>query len=133
MNLHQQLESIFPYMISIRKLDTYLSFDIEFPTTWKLPKKYVDEKMILEQENQKEGFRCFSFATSFEDSTINLLFENLKNIIKYNLEREEKEKLFETKVKELKNVFDKSNLDDLKELEFNLRKEFKVELDDEGQ
>lgn len=133
MNLHQQLESIFPYMISIRKLDTYLSFDIEFPTTWKLPKKYVDEKMILEQENQKEGFRCFSFATSFEDNTINLLFENLKNIIKYNLEREEKEKLFETKVKELKNVFDKSNLDDLKELEFNLRKEFKVELDDEGQ
>lgn len=130
MNLYEQLEDIFPYLISIRKLETYLSFDIEFPTTWKLPKKYVDEKYVLEQQANKDGARCFSFATEFTEEKINLLFENLKGIIKYNLEREEKEKLFDLKVKELKSFFDKSNLRDLKELEFSLKKEFKLDLED---
>ena len=91
MNLYQQLEEIFPYLISIRKLENFLSFDIEFSKTWKLPKKYVDEKMVMEQSSSKEESRMFSFATEFTEDKINLLFENLKNIIKYNIEREEKE------------------------------------------
>ena len=62
------------------------------------------------------------------------LFNNLKNIIKYNKEREEKEKLFEEKVKELKSFFDKSNLTDLKSLEFQVNNDYKlVELEEDEQ
>jgi hypothetical protein len=64
-------------------------------------------------------------------SDICFLFGNLKNIIKYNKEREEKERLFEEKVKELKNVFDKTNLSELKDLEFQVKNTFKITLDDE--
>jgi hypothetical protein len=49
------------------------------------------------------------------------------------LEREEKESLFEKKVMELKTFFDKANLSDLKSLEFQIKNEFKLTLDDEGQ
>ena len=44
---------------------------------------------------------------------------NLNGVIKYNKEREEKERLFESKVTELKQIFDKQNLENLKNLSFN--------------
>lgn len=133
MNLYEQLNEIFPYLISIRKLETYVSIDVELPTTWKLPKKYVDEKMVVEQKSAKPEFRCFSFATSFDEETLDKLLNNLKNIIKYNKEREEKEKLFEDKVKELKSFFDKSNLTDLKSLEFQVNNVLNLELEEDEQ
>ena len=134
MNLYEQLNEIFPHLISIRKLETYVSIDVELPTTWKLPKKYVDEKMVVEQKSAPPEFRCFSFATSFDEETLDKLFNNLKNIVKYNKEREEKERLFEEKVKELKSFFDKSNLTDLKSLEFQVNNDYKlVELEEDEQ
>ena len=60
--------------------------------------------------------------------TLNFLFDN---IIKYNLEREEKDKLFETKVNELKSIFEKQSLDKLKGLFFNINEpKSKVKLED---
>jgi hypothetical protein len=131
MNLYEQISDIFPHLVSIRKLEDYITIEVEFPTTWKLPKKYVDEKMVVEQKSDKPNTRFFSFATIFQKEPIDVLFYNLKNIIRYNKEREEKEKLFEDKVKELKSFFDKSNLDDLKALEFQIKQGLKIELEDE--
>jgi hypothetical protein len=129
MNLYQELNDIFPNLLSIRKLESYVSIDVEFPTNWKLPKKYVDEKMVVEQKTDKPNMRCFSFATEFAEDKLVVLFNNLKNIIKYNKEREEKEQLFKIKIEELKTLFDKSKLDELKNLEFSLMN--KIELEDE--
>jgi hypothetical protein len=131
MNLYKLLLDIFPHLISIRKLQSYLTIDIEFPNTWKIPKKYVDEKTIVEQPQTKEGFRCFSFAVEFHEESMEKLFNNIIGIIKYNKEREEKEHLFEQKIKELKSLFDQSKLNDLKNLEFNIRNEFKLKLEDD--
>jgi hypothetical protein len=121
MTLYTELNEIFPYLVSIRKLETYISIDVEIPTSWRLPKKYVDEKMVLEQKTEKSETRLFSFATSFEENNMEKLINNLKNIIKYNHEREEKERLFEEKIKELKQFFDKSDLVSLKNLEFQIK------------
>ena len=101
MSLYKEFSSLLPYLQSVRKLENYLSFDVSFPISWKLPKKYVDEKMVVEQKSGKSDFRCLSFATNFNEDTLDKLFANLNNIIGYNLEREEKEKLFERKVLEL--------------------------------
>lgn len=133
MNLYEQLSEIFPHLISIRKLENYVTIDVELPITWKLPKKYVDEKMVVEQKSVKPEFRCFSFATSFDEETLDKLFDNLKKIIKYNKEREEKERLFEEKVKELKSFFDKSDLTDLKGLEFQVNNEIKLTLEEDDE
>jgi hypothetical protein len=89
--------------------------------------------MVVEQKSTKPDFRCLSFATQFNEETLDKLFSNINNIINYNLEREEKESLFEKKVMELKTFFDKANLSDLKSLEFQIKNEFKLTLDDEGQ
>jgi hypothetical protein len=41
-------------------------------------------------------------------------------VIKTNVEREEKERLFKNKVQELKQIFEKENLENLKGLKFDL-------------
>jgi hypothetical protein len=47
----------------------------------------------------------------------------IQKIIYHNLEREEKEKLFKSKVNELKKLFGSTNLEQLKHLEFNVYEE----------
>lgn len=132
MTFYNELTEIFPYLISIRKLETYLTIDIEFPLSWKYPKKYIDEKMVVEHKSEKSNIRYFSFATSFSEDTLNVLFNNLKKIIIYNKEIEEKEKLFELKVSQLKEVFEKKPLTELIDLEFQLKTKMEI-IDDEKQ
>lgn len=133
MNLYKELINIFPYLVSIRKLENYVSIDIEFPKSWKYPKKYVDEKTIIEQKSQKDDFRFFSFATAFDETSLNVLFTNINGIVKYNKEREEKEFLLEEKMKLLRSFFEQNKLDDLKSLEFNINTGFNIKLEDDGQ
>ena len=66
----------------------------------------------------------------FEEKLVDDMLINLNGVIKYNKEREEKERLFESKVSELKQIFDKQNLENLKNLSFELT-EKKLSLDNE--
>jgi hypothetical protein len=130
MGLFKEFSVLFPYLQSVRKLKTYLSFDIEYPNTWKLPKKYVNEEKVVETKTSKEGVRSFSFVSEFNEEAVDDLIQNIKSIISYNKEREEKERLFELKVNELKTIFDKSDLGNLQSLKFEIIKN-KITLDDE--
>jgi hypothetical protein len=51
-------------------------------------------------------------------------------VIAYNKEREEKERLFQSKVDELKTIFEKQNLNNLQALKFEIT-EHKIELEDD--
>jgi hypothetical protein len=132
MSLFKEFENLFPYLISVRKLKTYLSFDIEFPDTWKLPKKYVNEERIVENNKTKNDVRNFSFVSEFNETSVDELITNIKNIIFYNKEREEKEKLFENKVSELKKIFEAQNLKSLQDLKFDISTKLKLEDDEEN-
>lgn len=137
MSLYKEFSTLFPYIQSVRKIETYLSFDISFPTTWKIPKKYVDETKIMEQQSSIPNERLFSYVSEFSESEIERVYQNICSIIKYNKEREEKDKLFEDKVNELKKIFEKQNLDKLKGLNFQItdiiepKQKLKLEDDEE--
>jgi transcriptional regulator of heat shock response len=73
------------------KVDYYESFLNQFKNKKKLPKKVIDN---LEQ--------------SFD------------SIIRFNKEREEKERLFKAKIQELKGLFEKEDIDSLRTLKFDL-------------
>ena len=131
MSLYKEFSSLLPYLQSVRKLENYLSFDVSFPTTWKLPKKYVDEEKVMEQSSKVENHRFFSFVSEISEESVGVISDNLKNIIRYNLELEEKDKLFQNKVNELKSIFEKQNLNNLKDLSFEMKsKTTKIKLDD---
>lgn len=119
-SIYKEFNDLYPYIQSVRKLKNYLSFDMSFPKKWKLPKKYVKEESAIEHSSQDPDNRLISFASEFEEVSINDTAENIKNIIKYNKELEAKEKLFNDKVNELKHLFDKQNLQSLHSLKFEL-------------
>ena len=131
MSLYQEFSALLPYLQSVRKIKNYLSFDVSFPNTWKIPKKFVEEDKIMEQTSQVPNERLFSYVTEITEDGVQKAHINIKNIIKYNLEREEKDRLFESKVEELKQIFEKQNLDKLKSLQFDIiEKSTKVQLED---
>ena len=101
-------------------------FDVSFPREWKIPKKFVVEDKIVEVEATSEGERFFHFVSDMSEDNVQLVQNNIVGIIKCNVEREEKEKLFQTKIEELKTIFDKSSLKNLKSLKFEVKN--KIEL-----
>lgn len=130
MSLYKEFDVLFPYIQSVRKLKNYLSFDIQFPENWKLPKKYVNEKSVVENEKNTVGYRFFSFVAEFNEQSVNEITDSIKNVIAYNKEREEKDRLFQSKVNELKSIFERQNLNNLQSLKFEMG-ENKIELEDD--
>jgi hypothetical protein len=90
-----------------------------FPSTWLMLKKYPNGIEILQNESQ-DGQLVTSFVCENKKELIDLLENTLDTVVKTNVEREEKEKLFKSKVQELKNIFEKEKLEDLKGLKFDM-------------
>jgi hypothetical protein len=134
MTFYNEIEKIFPYLKSTRKLKSYLSFDIELPNNWKIPKKFTIEGKVVEQEKSNPGTKLISFVSEFNEDEITITTNNIRSIIDYNKELEEKEVLFVNKVEELKRIFEKQNLDKLQQLTFDI-KEYNLtqNIDDEEQ
>ena len=118
--MYNEFKDIFNYLVSIRKLKTYLSIDIEFPITWKIPKRFVDEDKIMENQKVNEDKRFFSLVSEFNQINLDKTVQNIKNIISYNKEIEMKERLLKQKIDELKKIFESKNLENLQTLKFEL-------------
>jgi hypothetical protein len=121
MSLFKEFSVLFPYLQSVRRLENYIAFDISFPKTWKLPKKYVEEDKVIEQESIIDLERLFTFVSEINENDVEKLTKNIQSLITFNLEREEKEKLFENKVEELKQIFEKTTLKNLQTLKFEIK------------
>ncbi len=122
MSLYKEIVPLFDYLNQIRKLENYIVFDIIFPKTWKIPKKFIIEDKFLNNGFSDETI-SLSFISEYDESEINKNQQNILGIINYNLEREAKEKLLESKISELRNIFEKEPLDALKILKFELKSE----------
>lgn len=121
---------LFPYLYSIRRLKTYISFDMIFPVGWEFP-EHIISKLQLTQNDGPDNKKITSIVCQIDDeSNINLTIESIVDIVEYNLEREEKEKLLKNKVLELKKLFTATPLEQLKTLKFDV-KENEPEYEDE--
>jgi len=115
----QFIETTSSYLKSVRILKNYVTFDMIFPQTWMLLKKSPENIEIL-QNTDKDGSLITSFVCVNNSSLIDVIESTIQKIVKTNIEREEKEKLFKNKVQELKQIFEKENLENLKALKFDL-------------
>jgi hypothetical protein len=120
MSFYRDIIEFMPYFHSIRRTEGYLSIDMSFPDSWKLLSKYINKDLFATHPKQNDGETLISFFTPVDEGEVNKLISNIRSIIKYNLEREEKENLYKSKIEELRIVFDKNNLATLKGLTFNL-------------
>lgn len=117
------------YLKSVRVLKNYISFDMIFPETWVFYKNYPNGiEVIVNEDNQNR--QVHSFVTENKKDLIDTVETLIDNLIKNNIEREEKERLFKSKVQELKNIFDKEKLENLKSLKFDIEELTKLMQDE---
>ena len=89
-----------------------------FPTTWVMLKNIHESIEVLKNEST-DGV-VYSFVCENKKELIDIIELTLDKIMKANIEREEKERLFKNKVQELKSIFEKENLENLKGLKFDM-------------
>jgi hypothetical protein len=119
MSLQEVISLLFPYLSEMRKMKQYLSIDLIFPKTWEFPNEYIEKASVVQNDKYSGEGVFLSFVCEVEknmDRTIEVIFQ----IISYNLEREEKEKLLKIKLLELREVFKNGKLNDLQNLKIHL-------------
>jgi hypothetical protein len=119
MSLQEVISLLFPYLSAMRKMKQYLSIDLIFPKTWEFPNEYIEKASVVQNDKYGGEGVFLSFVCEVEknmDRTIEVIFQ----IISYNLEREEKEKLLKIKLLELREVFKNAKLNDLQNLKIHL-------------
>tara|TARA_R110001583_G_scaffold28401_1_gene100846 strand:- start:1300 stop:1740 length:441 start_codon:yes stop_codon:yes gene_type:complete len=121
MTLYEEILQFDEFFTSIRRHDDFLVFDLKLPLNW-------EDKNILNQRGDKiqmktgsknENHKIISFFTPFSEEGTSLLIGEIKAIIKWNTDIEEKSNLLNMKMMELKKMFSENNVDALRKLEFN--------------
>lgn len=120
--MYELISSLRPYFFSLREISDNVSLDLRIPTSWRLENiqnivsQYKSLQLKIQDKNDKSQLiSIISLATQDGYDTARICAEE---IIKFNLELEEKERLFKEKVKELENLFRNESLDKLKEINF---------------
>jgi hypothetical protein len=114
------LKKVHSYLKTVRILKNHVSFDMLFSNTWLITKNKYTGIEIIDGGATDDNKRLLSFVCPLNEKNVNVVEEIIDDIIKVNIEREEKDKLFRLKVQELKNIFEKQKLEDLKGLKFDV-------------
>lgn len=123
MSLFNKIQPFSEHLVSIRKLEDYLSFDLKLPSKWGIPKNIVEEGQLVPYETNEENFKGFSFVCGFNDKDIEDALLRINRTIKLNKDKEIKEKLFKETIDKLKQAFEKNDLEKLKKLYFDFEEE----------
>lgn len=108
-----------PYFFSLREIDKNVSLDIKLPVTWKFETIIAQYKSIkFKVQDKNEKFTLVSIISNATADGYETVFVCAKEIITINKELEEKQRLFQSKIKELEILFQHESLDKLKELSF---------------
>lgn len=124
--MFENIKFLRPYFFSLREIDNNVSLDIKVPLTWRyeeIIKPYRSIKSKVQDKNDK--FSLLSLVSMATQEGYDVVFSCAKEIININKEEEEKERLFQQKVKELKELFKTGSLEKLKDL--NLLDEYEQE------
>jgi hypothetical protein len=113
----ESIKSLRPHFHSLREIEGNVSLDIKLPLTWKheeIIKPYRSIKFKVQDKNEK--FTLMSLISMGTQDGYDVVFACASEIINHNKEEEEKQKLFNQKVKELQELFKKESLDKLKDI-----------------
>ena len=120
MNFIELLKYLQPYFRSIRKIKTFFSLDLLFPSTWKFPNEILEKINAVQDEKYTGSGIAMSFLLDLSKEQENSELDKIFELITYNLELEEKTRLFREKTEHLKQIFESNSLDDLQNLVINI-------------
>ena len=115
--MFEEIKSLRPHFHSLREVQNNVSLDIKIPLTWnyeEIAKPYRTVSLKVQDKNDK--FNLVSFISQATQEGYDVVFACANEIFRVNKEEEEKQKLFQEKVKELQKLFKTESLDKLKEI-----------------
>ena len=106
--IYETIKELRPYFYSLREVEknARVSLDIKFPALWEydnIVSKYEDVTSQVQQSNEKHTL--LSIVSAASELGYEMVFKCALELITFNNEREEKQKLFNEKVTELQNLF----------------------------
>jgi hypothetical protein len=117
--MFDNIRTLRPYFFSLREIDNNVSLDIRLPVTWKFENIVTPYKSIKTKvQDKSEKFTLVSLIGNATSDGYEIVFSCAKEIVKINKEHEEKQKLLQSKIKELEFLFQHESLDKLRELSF---------------
>jgi hypothetical protein len=132
MNLFDNISKFGPYFNSIRMHEGLILLDMKLPKVWK-DKEILGSrgnKIQIKHGKSNDTQKLVSFFSTFDDTGVILLEDEVKAVIKWNMDQEEKNNLLNQKMIELQKMFTENNVDALRKLEFEF-KEAKLSFDEE--
>ena len=115
--MFESIKSIRPHFHSLREIEGNVSLDIKLPLTWRyedIVKPYRSIKIKIQDKNEK--FTLLSLISNGTQDGYDVVFACALEILTFNKEEEEKQNLFQQKVRELQELFKKESLDTLKDI-----------------
>ncbi len=115
--MFETIKSLKPYFFSLREIDNNVSLDIKLPLNWKyepIVTPYRSIKTKVQDKNDK--FNLLSLISVATKEGYDVVVSCANEIITINKEEEEKQRLFQQKVKELQELFQKESLSKLKDI-----------------
>ena len=115
--MFEEIKSLRPHFHSLREVQNNVSLDIKIPLSWKyedIVKPYRTVTLKVQDKNDK--FNLVSFISQATQEGYDVVFACANEIFRVNKEEEEKQQLFQEKVKELQKLFKTESLDKLKEI-----------------
>jgi hypothetical protein len=113
----ESIKSLRPHFHSLREIESNVSLDIKLPLNWRyddIAKPYRSVKIKVQDKNEK--FTLVSLISNGTQDGYDVVFACALEILQVNKDEEEKQKLFQQKVKELQELFKKESLDKLKDI-----------------
>ena len=115
--MFESIKSLRPHFHSLREIEGNVSLDIKLPLNWRyddIAKPYRSIKVKVQDKNEK--FTLVSLISNGTQDGYDVVFACALEILQVNKDEEEKQKLFQQKVKELQELFKKESLDKLKDI-----------------
>ncbi len=115
--MFENIKTLRPHFHSLREVQDNVSLDIKLPLTWKyddVVKPYSSITIKIQDKNEK--FNLISLIAQGTQNGYDVVFACANEIVNKNKEEEEKQRLFQQKVKELQQLFQNESLDKLKDI-----------------
>jgi hypothetical protein len=104
-----------------------------FPIKWSLPKNIIEEGQTISFNLDNQTLKGISFVSQINENDVSVILTKIGKIIKLNKERELKEQLFKQTIDQLKQTFEKNDLDKLQNLYFDFETDApNLELDEQN-
>tara|TARA_R100001377_G_C3193667_1_gene111637 strand:- start:1779 stop:2201 length:423 start_codon:yes stop_codon:yes gene_type:complete len=121
MGIFNEIEKYSNNFHSMRLHNNILLLDLKMPTGWEFKKIIASfgTTTQIKVNDTTDTHTLVSFYCPFSDVDVQTLTRDVDNIIKWNKDREEKNKLLNIKILELQKMFESNNIESLRGINFD--------------